>query len=52
MPDIVLKVVAFAVVTVFVVTIPFYVPRLDLGIVTAVTVALIAWDFFAGPRRG
>jgi hypothetical protein len=42
---------AFATLAAFLAVLIWYVPRLDLGAVIAVTIALVAWDFFA-PQRG
>lgn len=50
MPDIPLKLLAFAALVVFLGVLLWHVPRLDLGAVVGATVLLVAWDFFA-PRR-
>ncbi|WP_343082312.1 hypothetical protein [Ostreiculturibacter nitratireducens] len=50
MTDRLMSIFAFAILTAFLGILVWKVPRLDLGAVIAVTVALVAWDFF-GPKR-
>lgn len=42
----VMKLLAFAVFVAFLGVLVWHVPRLDLGAVVLVTVALVGWDFF------
>ncbi len=46
MSDRIMAMLAFALLAGFLGILVWYVPRLDLGIVVAVTLALVAWDFF------
>ena len=50
MTDRILALVAFAFLAAFLGILVTWVPRIDLGIVVAVTLALTAWDFFARRR--
>lgn len=49
MRDLVLSILAFLVLVGFIGVLIWKLPRLDLGLVSALTVALTAYDFFA-PR--
>ncbi len=50
MTDAMLKLLALAVMIAFLGVLVWRVPRLDLGAVIAISVALAIWDFF-GPAR-
>ena len=49
--DFISKLLAFAALIVFLGILLWHVPRLDLAGVTALTVLLVAWDFFAPGRQ-
>lgn len=51
MSDLIPKLLSFAALSIFLGILVWHVPRTDLGGVILVTVALVAWDFFA-PSRG
>jgi hypothetical protein len=51
MSDRIMAFLAFAILTGFLAILVWYVPRLDLGAVIAITVVLAGWDFF-GPKKG
>lgn len=51
MTDTLMKLLAFVIMVGFLAILVIYVPRLDLGIVVLITLALAGWDFF-GPKRG
>lgn len=46
MSDFVMKSIAIALLLGFVGILVWFVPRLDLGLVVAVTMALVIWDFY------
>lgn len=50
--NLVLKLAAFLVLTVFLMILLWKVPRLDLGAVIVITIVLAAWDFFWSPSGG
>lgn len=51
MSEMIFRLLAFAALVLFLGILLWHVPRIDLGAVILVTVALVAWDFFA-PDRG
>lgn len=50
MTDFLLRLIAFAALVLFLGVLVWKVPRVDLGLVVAISLALAAWDFF-GPKR-
>ena len=51
MSDRIMALLAFGMFVAFLGVLLWYVPRVDLGAVIAITVVLAAWDFF-GPKKG
>ena len=51
MSEMIFRLLAFATLCVFLGILLWHVPRIDLGAVILITIALAAWDFFA-PDRG
>jgi hypothetical protein len=50
MTDLSMRLIAYAVLVAFLGILVWYVPRVDLGAVVLVTLALAGYDFFGRPR--
>jgi len=51
MTDRLMALLAFLILAGFLAILIWFVPRLDLGAVVAITLALVAWDFFVAGRQ-